>query len=1509
MRGAMLRVACVMILVFVGVGSAVWPLHEGLAEPLHSTRAVIASRLFGIPLSQIDDPSAGANYDYNVFGEDPSETCGYQGGHSGIDMQTKDVAGDATADRTFYAVSSGVVVSAGTDDYGTISIWDEDADLSVLYIHTRSAVADLAVGDTVAVGDALGTQGDTGVAGSEHVHLEVRSGRKELGSCGASYSLDPESYIPQYLGSGGPDNFGYTYADCYCPGGPSYNWIDITSSGIEILPDSDDHYVDGIPVGFFFNFYGTDYSQVSITNNGILLASGGTSQYTNQPIGSSDPHNFILPFWDDIVTWNTAGAVYYETRGQAPNRTFVVEWYDNQHYSSSASGITFEAILYEGTNNVIFQYQDVDFGSASYDCGGSATVGIEGPDGRGLQYSYNKQVISAGLAILFKFPAFSGTNMYVSKNAPSSMDHGNTMTYDLYYHNFGSVPASTVILKDALPGDVVFVSASGGGTYDAATREVTWELGTVPTFPTGRGSASVTVSIPEDVSIGTVIRNTASVSTTTLETRYDDNSATVSTRVTGSGLPSGVGIEGRRGDSIYYGDPITFTYRREDTTGVDIRIHIDDGGPDITGSMTGGPPVWSFTTTFYPRHGRASVTYAASSTDCTELAWGARVSTTFAAKVVEISQRLGIDPSFLMAIMAFETGETFSPSETNPDSGATGLIQFLPSTAIDLGTTVDALREMTAEQQLDYVERYFQPYRGRLSTLEDAYMAVLWPRAIGEPNDYVLFSDPSQAYQQNRGLDLDHDGHITKAEASQRVRDRLNEGNSDENVDPCVPTGTTFDIYIDPAGYIYNTDTNARIQGASVWLQRPDGEGGWENVPTGESPAIMDPDVNPLITDTNGQYQWDVLAGSYRVHVEAEGYYPADSIVVSIPPAVNDLHVGLTPLPNEAPTADAGPDQTLNQTSPAGAEVTLDGSGSSDPDGDALTYAWTWSGGSAAGETPVVTLPAGTTEVTLEVSDGDLSDTDTVSITVSSSGPDADFSATPTSGDEPLVVTFTDNSTSAEGIVSWLWDFGDGQTSSDVSPAHTYSDNGTYAASLTVQEADGQADTATMEITVSNVAPTVDAGPDAFISLGDAFSSTGLFSDPGADEWTALVDYGDGSGPQTLALNPDKTFALGHSYAGPGVYTVSVTVADDDGGSGIDTVAVEVSLRAYTITATAGDNGSVSPSGAVVVPQGTDQTFDITPETGYHIADVLVDGVSVGALSGYTFPGVSGDHTIDATFAADEYSLAITLSGNGSVSRDPDDAAYGYGSTVTLTAEAAPGWVFAGWGGDLSGSASPVTITMDGNKAVSAAFVMAQKVNTSVRVRSSANPSVFGRRVTLTAVVKPECWRAGLPTGTVTFMDGDQTLATVALKPSCGLAYARFSTRSLPVGAHSITAVYNGNASFNSSTSSAVMEQVNKARTTVRIVSSPRPSKYGQPVTFTATVRAKAPASGTPAGTVIFRHGSSVIGTATLDASGRATCTIGTLPVGLHRITAVYTGDASFKASTSWVFYQRVRYR
>lgn len=164
------------------------------------------------------------------------------------------------------------------------------------------------------------------------------------------------------------------------------------------------------------------------------------------------------------------------------------------------------------------------------------------------------------------------------------------------------------------------------------------------------------------------------------------------------------------------------------------------------------------------------------------LAWGAKVNESFRNSVIGMTRRLRIaDPNWLMACMAFETGETFSPSIVNSaGSGAVGLIQFMPGTAAAMGTSTEALGHMTAENQLVWVERYFRPWNGRLHNLGDVYGAILWPGMIGKSDRAIIFEKDSpihpKYYLQNRGLDADRDGFITKGEIVAHVERALSEG-------------------------------------------------------------------------------------------------------------------------------------------------------------------------------------------------------------------------------------------------------------------------------------------------------------------------------------------------------------------------------------------------------------------------------------------------------------------------------------------------------------------------------------------------------------------------------------------------------------------------------------------------------------------------------------------------------------------------------------------------------------
>lgn len=163
------------------------------------------------------------------------------------------------------------------------------------------------------------------------------------------------------------------------------------------------------------------------------------------------------------------------------------------------------------------------------------------------------------------------------------------------------------------------------------------------------------------------------------------------------------------------------------------------------------------------------------------LAWGKSVAADFRKRMLEIAAELGCEPSHLMAVMAFESARTFKADVRNAaGSGATGLIQFMPQTAAAMGTTTAQLARMSAVAQLSWVRKYLLPFKGRMKTLEDLYMAILWPAAVGKANSFVLFRRDDarrpKLYIQNAGLDFNKDGVITKKEAAARVRDTLNAG-------------------------------------------------------------------------------------------------------------------------------------------------------------------------------------------------------------------------------------------------------------------------------------------------------------------------------------------------------------------------------------------------------------------------------------------------------------------------------------------------------------------------------------------------------------------------------------------------------------------------------------------------------------------------------------------------------------------------------------------------------------
>lgn len=145
---------------------------------------------------------------------------------------------------------------------------------------------------------------------------------------------------------------------------------------------------------------------------------------------------------------------------------------------------------------------------------------------------------------------------------------------------------------------------------------------------------------------------------------------------------------------------------------------------------------------------------------------------TFSEKVHEVAEKLDVPPEWLMAIMYSES-RFHAGIKNHKGSGATGLIQFMPATARDMGTTTRELGHMPPEKQLNYVYKYFRNVRkkyGDFRSLTDCYLAVLYPRALNQDICYALYAKPSVAYRRNKGLDENKDGQVTISDISRRMQ-------------------------------------------------------------------------------------------------------------------------------------------------------------------------------------------------------------------------------------------------------------------------------------------------------------------------------------------------------------------------------------------------------------------------------------------------------------------------------------------------------------------------------------------------------------------------------------------------------------------------------------------------------------------------------------------------------------------------------------------------------------------
>lgn len=207
-----------------------------------------------------------------------------------------------------------------------------------------------------------------------------------------------------------------------------------------------------------------------------------------------------------------------------------------------------------------------------------------------------------------------------------------------------------------------------------------------------------------------------------------------------------------------------------------------------------------------------------------------------------------------------------------------------------------------------------------------------------------------------------------------------------------------------------------------------------------------------------------------------------------------------------------------------------------------------------------------------------------------------------------------------------------------------------------------------------------------------------------------------------------------------------------------------------------------------------------------------------------------------------------------------------------------------------------------GSLAVSSAaitFSVNKAPTTTVINSSSLNPSTYGQAVTFAATVTSTAG-AGVPTGTITFNKGGVTLGSGTVNGSGVASYTTTATQ-LTGGSDSITAVYNPDTNHAKSTSAAFTQTVKPEASSTAFTSSPNPSTVGQLVTFTATVTATV---GTPTGNVVFKNGTTTLGTVALSA-GTATMTYRFPSQGSFSLKAAYQGSVN-NAPSSFTLTQTV---
>ena len=454
------------------------------------------------------------------------------------------------------------------------------------------------------------------------------------------------------------------------------------------------------------------------------------------------------------------------------------------------------------------------------------------------------------------------------------------------------------------------------------------------------------------------------------------------------------------------------------------------------------------------------------------------------------------------------------------------------------------------------------------------------------------------------------------------------------------------------------------------------------------------------------------------------------------------INVGPEP-PNQPPTAVA---EVFVDTGEAPFTPAFSSANSSDPDGSIVSWLWDFGDGTTS------TLPnpaikvyetPGVYTVTLTVTDNDGatgSDSLIITVTGGNQAPTAVASADVTSGTAPLTVNFDGSSSSdADGTISsYAWDFGDGNSSTAVNPSHTYSSAGTYTATLTVTDDQGAVDTASITITVTTgsqnqppiavITATPTGGPSPLIV---AFSSASS-SDADGSIVSYFWEFSDGR--TTSRQNPRARFA------NDGVYTVTLTVTDNEGATGSDTVTIVV-----------GDVPTNQPPTAVATADVTSGDAPLSVNfTGSASSD------SDGTIASYAWDFGDGASAATAD-ASHSYSAAGVFVATLTVT-DNEGASDTASVTITVTDPAVNQPPTAVAAADVTSGTAPLVVSFDGSASTDADGTIASYAwdfgdGSSATGITAANTYTAAGSYTVTLIVTDNEGAVASDTMTITVTD------------------------------------------------------------------------------------------------------------------------------------------------------------